>query len=215
MGMEDLTSPQVRRAQVALGLLKIEGARALVIGRHEDAESLAISGGNSGTTVLRGHHGHVPAGVFARLWCGLPDDSIATPRVVARATTAAALSGREGHFSGHRFSGDDRTRRGAGATAGGLRAGGRRRRNRGSIVRGSGRNRSAPGQAGNGRGDPDELEAGDFRVLEKKSRSPRAPTPRMRRSGLWLGRWQGSENRQECCVTFTAPESPPRSRQDR
>ena len=43
--LEDLTSPQVRRAQVALGLLRMEGAQALVIGRHEDPESLAISGG--------------------------------------------------------------------------------------------------------------------------------------------------------------------------
>jgi 4-hydroxy-3-methylbut-2-enyl diphosphate reductase IspH len=51
--IEDLTSPQVRRAQVALGLLKMEGARALVIGRHEDVESLAISGGNSGATILQ------------------------------------------------------------------------------------------------------------------------------------------------------------------
>jgi 4-hydroxy-3-methylbut-2-enyl diphosphate reductase IspH len=51
--MEDLTSPQVRRAQVALGLLKMEGAQALVIGRHDDAESLAIAGGNSGTRILQ------------------------------------------------------------------------------------------------------------------------------------------------------------------
>ncbi|MGL4399057.1 MAG: hypothetical protein ACRCXD_04255 [Luteolibacter sp.] len=51
--IEDLTSPQVRRVQVALGLLKMEGARVLVIGRHEDAESLAISGGNSGATILQ------------------------------------------------------------------------------------------------------------------------------------------------------------------
>lgn len=50
--MEDLTSPRVRRAQVALGLLKMEGSRPLVIGRHEDAESLAISGGHSGTEIL-------------------------------------------------------------------------------------------------------------------------------------------------------------------
>jgi 4-hydroxy-3-methylbut-2-enyl diphosphate reductase len=50
--MEDLTSPRVRRAQVALGLLKMEGARPLVIGRHEDAESQAISGGHSGTKIL-------------------------------------------------------------------------------------------------------------------------------------------------------------------
>ncbi|MES2924428.1 MAG: hypothetical protein V4819_22945 [Verrucomicrobiota bacterium] len=51
--LEDLTSPQVRRAQVALGLLKMEGAQALVIGRHDDAESLAIAGGNSGTRILQ------------------------------------------------------------------------------------------------------------------------------------------------------------------
>lgn len=51
--LEDLTAPQVRRAQVALGLLKMEGAQPLVIGRHDDAESLAIAGGNSGTRILQ------------------------------------------------------------------------------------------------------------------------------------------------------------------
>ncbi|MEO5914671.1 MAG: hypothetical protein ABIS50_10590 [Luteolibacter sp.] len=51
-GLEDLTSPQVRRAQVALGLLKMEGAQALVIGRHEDPETLAISGGNSAMRII-------------------------------------------------------------------------------------------------------------------------------------------------------------------
>jgi 4-hydroxy-3-methylbut-2-enyl diphosphate reductase IspH len=33
--------------------LKMEGARPLVIGRHEDAESLAISGGNSAAGILQ------------------------------------------------------------------------------------------------------------------------------------------------------------------
>lgn len=50
--LEDLTSPQVRRAQVALGLLRMEGAQGLVIGRHEDPESLALAGGGSGTKIL-------------------------------------------------------------------------------------------------------------------------------------------------------------------
>jgi 4-hydroxy-3-methylbut-2-enyl diphosphate reductase IspH len=50
--LEDLTSPQVRRAQVALGLLKMEGAQTLVIGHHEDPETLAISGGSSGTRII-------------------------------------------------------------------------------------------------------------------------------------------------------------------
>lgn len=50
--LEDLTSPQVRRAQVALGLLKMEGAQTLVIGLHADPETLAISGGNSGTRII-------------------------------------------------------------------------------------------------------------------------------------------------------------------
>lgn len=50
--LEDLTSPQVRRAQIALGLLKMEGAQALVIGHHEDPETLAISGGNSATSII-------------------------------------------------------------------------------------------------------------------------------------------------------------------
>lgn len=43
--LEDLTAPQVRRAQVALGLLREEGARGLVIGRHDDPESQALAGG--------------------------------------------------------------------------------------------------------------------------------------------------------------------------
>ena len=51
--LEDLTSPRVRRAQVALGLLKMEGAQAIVIGHHEDAETLAIAGGNSGTRIIQ------------------------------------------------------------------------------------------------------------------------------------------------------------------
>ena len=51
--LEDLTAAQVRRAQVTLGLLKMEGAQTLVIGRHEDPESLAISGGNSGARILQ------------------------------------------------------------------------------------------------------------------------------------------------------------------
>ncbi len=51
--LEDLTSPQVRRAQVTLGLLKMEGAQALVIGRHDDAESQAIAGGSSSTPILQ------------------------------------------------------------------------------------------------------------------------------------------------------------------
>ena len=51
--LEDLTSPQVRRAQVTLGLLKMEGAQALVIGRHDDAESQAIAGGHSSTRILQ------------------------------------------------------------------------------------------------------------------------------------------------------------------
>lgn len=50
--LEDLTAPQVRRAQVALGLLRMEGAQALVIGRHEDAESRAIGGGNSSARII-------------------------------------------------------------------------------------------------------------------------------------------------------------------
>lgn len=50
--LEDFSAPQVRRAQVALGLLGIEGARGLVIGRHDDAESLALAGGSPGTKIL-------------------------------------------------------------------------------------------------------------------------------------------------------------------
>ena len=48
----DLTSPQVRRAQVALGLLRMDGAQPLVIGRHADAESKALAEGNPGTRIL-------------------------------------------------------------------------------------------------------------------------------------------------------------------
>jgi 4-hydroxy-3-methylbut-2-enyl diphosphate reductase IspH len=50
--LEDFTAPQVRRAQVALGLLRMEGASGLVIGRHDDAESLAIAGACPGAAIL-------------------------------------------------------------------------------------------------------------------------------------------------------------------
>jgi 4-hydroxy-3-methylbut-2-enyl diphosphate reductase IspH len=49
--LEDLTSPEVKRAQAALGRLKIDGAQGLVIGHHDDAETDAISGGG-GACVL-------------------------------------------------------------------------------------------------------------------------------------------------------------------
>jgi 4-hydroxy-3-methylbut-2-enyl diphosphate reductase len=49
----DMTSPQVRRAQVALGLLRMEGAQALVIGRHDDPESLALAGMAAGTRIIQ------------------------------------------------------------------------------------------------------------------------------------------------------------------
>jgi len=50
--LTDLTSPQVRRAQVALGLLRLDGAQPLVIGRHADSESKALAEGNPGTRIL-------------------------------------------------------------------------------------------------------------------------------------------------------------------
>jgi 4-hydroxy-3-methylbut-2-enyl diphosphate reductase IspH len=50
--IEDLTSPRVRRAQIALGLLRMEGAQTLVIGRHEDAESQALAGAGMGTKII-------------------------------------------------------------------------------------------------------------------------------------------------------------------
>lgn len=50
--LTDLTSPHVRRAQVALGLLRMEGAQALVIGRHEEAESQALAGVTHGTKII-------------------------------------------------------------------------------------------------------------------------------------------------------------------
>lgn len=50
--LTDLSSPQVRRAQVALGLLRMEGAQALVIGCHEDPESVALAGTTHGTKII-------------------------------------------------------------------------------------------------------------------------------------------------------------------
>jgi 4-hydroxy-3-methylbut-2-enyl diphosphate reductase IspH len=50
--LTDLTSPQVRRAHVALGLLRMDGAQPLVIGRHGDPESKALAAGNPGTRIL-------------------------------------------------------------------------------------------------------------------------------------------------------------------
>jgi 4-hydroxy-3-methylbut-2-enyl diphosphate reductase len=48
----DLTSRQVKRAQVALSLLRMEGGQPLVIGRHGDAESRVIADGNPGCLIL-------------------------------------------------------------------------------------------------------------------------------------------------------------------
>ena len=48
----DLTAPLVRRAQVALGLLRMEGAQALVIGRHDDPESQALARVTPGTKII-------------------------------------------------------------------------------------------------------------------------------------------------------------------
>ena len=50
--LEDLTAAEVRRAQVSLALLRVEGARALVIGRHEDPESRALAGSVPGARIL-------------------------------------------------------------------------------------------------------------------------------------------------------------------
>lgn len=51
--LEDFTSPQVRRAQVALGLLRMEGAQGLVVGSHEEPETQAICGGSVATPILQ------------------------------------------------------------------------------------------------------------------------------------------------------------------
>lgn len=48
----DLTSRQVRRAQVALGLLRMDGAQPLVIGRHGDVESKGLAAANPGTRII-------------------------------------------------------------------------------------------------------------------------------------------------------------------
>jgi 4-hydroxy-3-methylbut-2-enyl diphosphate reductase IspH len=49
--LQDLSAAQVRRAQVALGLMRMEGAQGLVIGRHDDPETMALTGG-PGTKVI-------------------------------------------------------------------------------------------------------------------------------------------------------------------
>lgn len=48
----DLTAPRVRRAQAALGLLRMEGAQTLVIGSHEDPETRALAGAHQNTQVI-------------------------------------------------------------------------------------------------------------------------------------------------------------------
>lgn len=48
----DTRSPHVRRAQVALGLLRLEGAQTLVIGRHDDPETHALAADFPGTLIL-------------------------------------------------------------------------------------------------------------------------------------------------------------------
>ena len=51
--LEDFSSSQVKRAQVALGLLRMEGAQAIVIGHHDDPETRAIAGENCGTRIIQ------------------------------------------------------------------------------------------------------------------------------------------------------------------
>lgn len=51
--LTDLSSPHVRRAQVALGLLRMEGAQPLVIGRHDDPETRALVGSSPGARVIQ------------------------------------------------------------------------------------------------------------------------------------------------------------------
>ncbi len=51
--LEDFTAPQVRRAQVALGLFRMEGAQGLIIGRHDDAESQALMASSPGSRILQ------------------------------------------------------------------------------------------------------------------------------------------------------------------
>lgn len=51
--LEDLSCTQVRRAQVALGLLRMEGAQGLVIGRHEDPESIALAGSHPANRIIQ------------------------------------------------------------------------------------------------------------------------------------------------------------------
>lgn len=51
--LTDLSSPHFRRAQVALGLLRMEGAQPLVIGRHDDPESMALASVSPGTRILQ------------------------------------------------------------------------------------------------------------------------------------------------------------------
>ncbi|MFD0893229.1 hypothetical protein KBB96_17550 [Luteolibacter ambystomatis] len=48
----DTRSTHVRRAQVTLGLLKLEGAQTLVIGRHDDPETMALAADYPGTIIL-------------------------------------------------------------------------------------------------------------------------------------------------------------------
>jgi 4-hydroxy-3-methylbut-2-enyl diphosphate reductase len=50
--LTDLSSPHVRRAQVALGMLRMEGAQPLVIGRHDDPETRTLAGTCAGARVI-------------------------------------------------------------------------------------------------------------------------------------------------------------------
>lgn len=50
--LEDLTSPQVRRAQASLGRVLAADEQAVVIGRHDDPEALAILGGSPNARIV-------------------------------------------------------------------------------------------------------------------------------------------------------------------
>lgn len=50
--LDDFTASAVRRAQVSLALLRLEGALGLVIGRHDDPESRALAAAAPGVRIL-------------------------------------------------------------------------------------------------------------------------------------------------------------------
>ncbi len=119
--LEDFSAPQVRRAQVALGLLA--DRRSAGFG---DRQTRRCGKPRTGRWQSRNqnpgrHHRHRAPGVCTGLRGGVSNDPLAAARCLARPTVAVPVSRRPGDLSGYGFTVDGHAGGSLGKTAGHLR----------------------------------------------------------------------------------------------